>query len=189
MLDDFTRLGTRTSGLTLDAAVILRQEDRRRHLYVIGKTGTGKSTFLLTLILADLAAGRGLALLDPHGDLAKTVIDRVPRERIQHCIYLDPADLAFPVGINPLHNVAFDRRPLVAAHVVSTFRHIWAESWGPRLEYLLLNSVRLLLDAAGSTLLGLPILLVDERYRQRLLDRCKDAQVRQFCVAKCAEPV
>ncbi len=93
----------------------------------------------------------------------------MPRHRIPDCIYLDPADLEHPAGFNPLFGVAPDRRPLVAAHIVAAFRHIWADSWGPRLEYLLQNSLRLLLDGAGSTLLGLAALLVNERYRARLL--------------------
>lgn len=180
MIDDSTYLGTRTAGLSLASPVTLGENDRRRHLYLIGKTGTGKSTLILSLILADLAAGRGLALLDPHGDLARSVIDAMPRHRIPDCIYLDPADLEFPVGFNPLFGVEPDRRPLVTAHIVAAFRHIWADSWGPRLEYLLQNSLRLLLDGAGSTLLGLPALLVNDDYRTRLLRTCRDAQVRQF---------
>jgi hypothetical protein len=137
-------------------------------------------TLLLSLMLSDLAAGHGLALLDPHGDLAKAVIDAMPRHRIPDCLYLDPADLEYPVGFNPLFGIAPDRRPLVAAHIVAAFHHIWADSWGPRLEYLLLNSLRLLLDGNGSTLLGLPALLINERYRERLLATCQDVQVRQF---------
>ncbi len=185
-MPDDVQLGTTISGLNLHASVMLSESDRRRHLYVIGKTGTGKSTLLLSLILADLAQGRGLALLDPHGDLAKTVIDRPPRNRIADFTYLDPADLEHPIGFNPLFNVELDRRPLVAAHIVSAFRHIWADSWGPRLEYLLQNSLRLLLDGVGSTLLGLPALLINEPYRERLLRSCEDPQVRQFWTQELA---
>ncbi len=165
---------------------MLGEDDRRRHLYVIGKTGTGKSTLLLSLIYSDLVVGKGLALLDPHGDLAKAVIDAMPRHRIADCLYLDPADLEHPAGFNPLFGIAPDRRPLVTAHIVAAFRHIWADSWGPRLEYLLQNSLRLLLDGAGSTLLGLPALLINERYRERLLVTCHDAQVRQFWTQELA---
>ena len=93
MPDDATILGTTTSGYDLAAPVSLSEHDRRRHLYVIGKTGTGKSTLLLSLLLADLHRGRGLALLDPHGDLARSVVAAMPRQRIPDCIYLDPADL------------------------------------------------------------------------------------------------
>lgn len=186
MPDDDAILGTTTSGLELEVPVMLGESDRRRHLYIIGKTGTGKSTLLLSLMLADLQAGRGLALLDPHGDLAKSLIDCMPCRRIADCIYLDPSDLEFPIGFNPLYRVAPDRRPLTTAHVVAAFRHIWSDSWGPRLEYLLQNSVRLLLDGDGSTLLGLPALLVNERYRARLLQSCCDAQVRQFWTEELA---
>lgn len=185
MDDDETVLGT-TTGLSLGVFVMLSRDDRRRHLHVIGKTGTGKSTLLLSLILSDLRHGRGLAFLDPHGDTAKAVIANTPRHRISDLIYLDPADLEHPIGFNPLFNIHRDRRPLVAAHIMATFKHIWHDSWGPRLEYVLQNSVRLLLDDPGSTLLGLPVLLVNERYRERLLARCVDPQVRQFWTQELA---
>src|ERR1700687_1297334 len=114
-------------------------EDRRRHLYVIGKTGSGKSTLLRNLIVQDIEAGRGLMLLDPHGDLAEELLDYIPPRRVEDVIYLAPADLSHPVGFNLLERVEPDDRPLVAANIVSTFKHIWGESWGPRLEYVLYN--------------------------------------------------
>jgi DNA helicase HerA-like ATPase len=173
-------LGTATIGMELHAPVTLSGDDRRRHLHIIGKTGTGKSTLLLNLMLQDLAAGRGFALLDPHGDLAAAVIDAVPPERTNHVLYLNPADREFPIAFNPLDSVPLDARALVTAHLVSAFKHIWAESWGPRLEYILMQSIRLLLDAPGTTLLGLPRLLVDEQYRKRLLSTCRDPLVVAF---------
>ena len=149
---DYQQLGTATVGFDLNAPILLSRSDLRRHLYVIGKTGTGKSTLLLNLMRADLEAGRGFALLDPHGDLAVAVADATPAWRIEHgVIYLDPSDLSHPVGFNPLNSVLPDQRPLVAAHVVAAFQHIWGNSWGPRLEYILTNALRLLLDAPGST--------------------------------------
>ena len=182
------QLGTGTVGLQLNAPVVLTREYLRRHLYVIGKTGTGKSTLLQNLMTADLEAGHGFALLDPHGDLAGAVADATPAWRIAHgVIYLDPADLAHPVGFNPLHNVEPDHRPLVAAHVVAAFQHIWGNSWGPRLEYILTNSLRLLLDAPGSTLLGLPKLLSDADYRARLLAHARDPVVRNFWEVEFAQ--
>ena len=129
MTDD-VRLCSTIAGLNLNSPVVLGQEDRRRHLYIIGTTGTGKSTLLLALIVADLNSKHGLALLDPHGDLAKSIIDGMPRDRIADAIYLDPADLDHPLGLNPLFGIPHDRRPLVAAHVVAAFRHIWMDSWG-----------------------------------------------------------
>lgn len=173
-------LGSTTRGLTLDAPVALTLSDRRRHLHIIGRTGTGKSTLLLALMRADLAAGRGFALLDPHGDLAEAILDAVPPDRVNDVLYLNPADLAHPVGLNPLFAVPADARPLAAAQIVATFKHLWADSWGPRLEYILLNAVRLLLDAPDATLLGLPRLLVDDAYRRRLLATCRDPVVAAF---------
>lgn len=174
--DHVVELGTLPSG----EVAWLGRADRRRHLYLIGKTGTGKSTLLATLMAADLAAGAGFALLDPHGDLAQAVADRVPPERTNEVIYLDPSDLAFPVGFNPLAHVAPDRRPLVTAHMVAAFRHVWGQSWGPRLEYILTEALRLLLDTPGATLLGLPRLLSDDAYRARLLKHARDPLVRAY---------
>ena len=173
---DHCVLGTLSTG----EGVPLTHSDRRRHLYLIGKTGTGKSTLLFNLMMADLKLGRGFALLDPHGDLAAAVADAVPAERTNDVLYFDPADLSHPVAFNPLERVAPDHRPLVAAHIVAAFKHLWGDSWGPRLEYILENSIRLLLDAPGSTLLGLPRLLADDIYRSRLLMTCNDPIIRAF---------
>ena len=131
-------------------------------------------------MLDDLVAGRGFALLDPHGDLAQVVLDAVPPERTNDVRYVNPADLEYPIAFNPLDRVPRDARPLVAAHLVAAFKHMWLESWGPRLEYILLNSLRLLLDAPATTLLGLPRLLVDDEYRSRLVETCRDPIVHAF---------
>ena len=178
---DGVQLGTATIGLDLDAPITLSRSDLRRHLYVIGKTGTGKSTLLHNLMLSDLHAGRGFALFDPHGDLATAVADATPAWRIaEGVIYLDPSDLAHPIGFNPLHGIAVDHRPLAAAHIVAAFQHIWGTSWGPRLEYILTQALRLLLDAPGTTMLGLPRLLTDANYRTTLLVHARDPVVRSF---------
>ncbi|MGE0853792.1 MAG: DUF87 domain-containing protein [Hyphomicrobiaceae bacterium] len=114
------QVGTAMIGLELNAPIYLTWADLRRHLYVVGKTGTGKSTLLYNLMRADLEAGRGFALLDPHGDLATAVADATPAWRIERgVIYLDPSDLSHPVGFDPLNGIAADRRPLVAAHMVA----------------------------------------------------------------------
>src|SRR5712671_5336467 len=159
-------------------------EDRRRHLYVIGKTGTGKSTLLRNLIAQDIAAGRGLMLLDPHGDLAEELLDCIPPRRIEDVVYVAPADLSHPVGFNLLERVPVDDRPLVAANVVSTFKHLWRDSWGPRLEYVLYNSVGALLDyppsRGGVSLLGIPRLFTDLDYRERIVKEVRDPRVKAF---------
>jgi len=156
----------------------LSDNDRRRHLYLIGKSGTGKSTLLYNFMREDLAAGRGFALLDPHGDLALAIADATPPSRTNDVLYLDPADPDYCAGFNILANVAPDLRPLVAAQTVSAFKNIWGDSWGPRLEYILTNALRLLLDSAETTLLGLPRLLSDKDYRVKLLRGCSDPVIR-----------
>jgi uncharacterized protein DUF87 len=163
------------------APIMLSIEERLRHLYILGQTGTGKSTLLLNLITQDLAAGEGLALLDPHGDLAEAVLLRVPRDRTNDLVYVNPADSERPIGFNPLSRVADDFKPIVADGVVSAFRHVWPESWGPRLDYILTNAVRALLDVPGGTLLMLPRLLIDKPFRMRIvIEHVADPYVRAF---------
>jgi len=171
----------------LGGDVTLDHDERRRHLYVVGQTGTGKSTLLLNLIQQDLAAGEGLALLDPHGDLAEAALEHVPRARTNDLVYLNPADAERPIGFNPLSRVPDDLKPIVADGVVSAFRHVWPDSWGPRLDYILTNAVRALLDVPGSTLLMLPRLLIDESFRVRLVEHhVGDPVVRSFWVNEYA---
>ncbi|MGA3304363.1 MAG: DUF87 domain-containing protein [Methylovirgula sp.] len=161
--------------------VMLEPEERRRHLYVIGQTGTGKSTLLLNLIRQDFAAGEGLALLDPHGDLAEAALAHIPKPRTNDFVYINPADDERPIGFNPLALVADDLKPVVADGVVSAFRHVWPDSWGPRLDYILTNAVRALLDVPGATLLMLPRLLIDQPFRFRLVEHhVRDPLIRAF---------
>jgi hypothetical protein len=170
-------VGARTSG----ELAVLAPDERRRHLYIVGQTGTGKSTLLLNLIDQDLAAGAGLALLDPHGDLAEAVLTRIPTRRTNDLVYLNPADMERPIGFNPLSGVPDPLKPIVADGVVTSFRHVWPESWGPRLDYILTNAIRALLDVPGATLLMLPRLLIDEGYRVPLVEcHVGDPVVRSF---------
>lgn len=167
--------------------VPLTPEARARHLALIGQTGTGKSTLLLNLIAQDMAAWEGLALLDPHGDLALAALHHLPRRRRNDLVYLDPADPERAIGFNPLSNVPEHMRPVAADGVVAAFRHVWPDSWGPRLDYILTNAVRALLDVPGGTLLMLPRLLIDERFRVALVERhVRDPLVRGFWLAEYA---
>jgi len=166
--------------LTIDVPLSLSESERRRHIYLAGKTGTGKSTLLLNLMLQDLAARRGFALIDPHGDLAQTVADTVPPERIADTIYVDPLDETHAVGFNPLQRVPESTRPLAAEHFVSAMKAIYPDSWGPNLDDILYNATRLLLDAPGSTLLGIRHLLINRGYREKLLRYCADREIRAF---------
>jgi hypothetical protein len=160
-------LGARVTG----GFEVLDPEERRRHLYIIGQTGTGKSTLLLNLITQDITVGEGVALLDPHGDLAEAVLMHVRRRRTNDFVYINPADAARPIGFNPLSSVPEDLKPLVADDVVGAFKHVWPDSWGPRLDYVLMNAIRALLDVPGGTLLMLPRLLIDDPFREHLLLR------------------
>jgi uncharacterized protein DUF87 len=170
-------IGARITG----EPVMLDSEERRRHLYIIGQTGTGKSTLFLNLIRQDLAAGEGLALLDPHGDLAELALAQVPRSRTNDLVYINPAETDRPIGFNPLSGVPHYLKPVVADGIVSAFRHVWPDSWGPRLDYILTNAVRALLDVPGATLLMLPRLLIDEPFRTQLIDHhVGDPVVRAF---------
>ena len=156
--------------------------DRRRHVYVIGKTGTGKSTLTEAMMLSDIARGRGCGLLDPHGDLAERIADSIPESRFNDTIYIDASDPDYHVGINPLANVPLHNRALVTAQMVETFAYIWELSLEktPLLLYVLHNAIRLLLDTPGTTLLGIERLLVDHRYRNQLLANATDPAVRNY---------
>jgi hypothetical protein len=156
--------------------------DRRQHVYAIGKSGTGKSTMLKNLILQDIVAGRGVGLLDPHGDLAEDILDYIPPWRTDHVVYFNPADLEYPVGLNLLQNVARERQHLVASGVVGAFKSIWRSSWGVRLEYILHAAVSALLEVGSETILGVQRMLSDEQYRNWVVKQVKDPMVRSFWV-------
>jgi hypothetical protein len=158
----------------------IRRADRRSHLYVIGKTGTGKSTLLRNLILQDMVAGEGLALLDPHGDLVEELASLVPPARRAHLRYLDVPDRSQVWHFNPLSGIPEERRALAAAGMVEVFKKLWDEDWGPRLEHLLRNVVFTLLEVPGTTLGDIPRLLSDKDYRQSVIRDLSNEVVRSF---------
>src|SRR5437867_6761119 len=144
----------------------IKQADRRAHLYIIGKTGTGKSTLLENLARQDIHAGNGLALLDPHGDLVERLLAAIPEKRKEDLIYFNVPDVAHPLGFNPLESVAPERRPLAASGLLEVFKKIWIETWGPRLEHILRNALLALLDQPEATLGGVLRLLDDKTFRR-----------------------
>lgn len=160
----------------------IKRDDRRRHTYVIGKTGMGKSEMLKQMIYADIQAGHGLCVVDPHGELAESILDFVPSHRINDVVYFDPADMEYPIAFNIMESVDPNVRHLVASGLIGVFKKIWADSWGPRLEYVLRNAILALLDYPGSTLLGTMRILVDKTYRKKVIDKIKDPVVRSFWV-------
>jgi len=153
---------------------------RLQHLFVIGRTGTGKSTALKNFILQDIASGAGCAFFDPHGDDTLQLLSLVPPERQKDVVLYDPSDFDFPIGFNPLHNVPPQRRPFVASAVVDCFRAIWGHSWGPQVEMFVYAGVAALLDMPDGTLMGLKFLLTSRTYRMRVLSHVQDPAIRDF---------
>lgn len=178
--DSQHHIGIRTTWGGQESPFGLLQHDRRQHLYVIGKTGTGKSTLLKSLILADIYAGHGVGLLDPHGDLATEILEHIPRHRTDDVVVFDCGDFEHPIGFNILKPVPHDQRHLVASAVVSAFKNVWHESWGPRLEYILYACVAALMECQNVTLLGIPRMLVDSRYLSWVLGQVKDPVVKAY---------
>lgn len=160
----------------------IKTDDRRRHMYVIGKTGMGKTNLLENLAIQDIQKGHGIAFIDPHGDTAEKLVKAIPSNRINDVIYLNPADQEYPIAFNVMEKVGPEHRHLVASGLVGVFKKIWADSWGPRLEYILRNAILALLEYPGSTLLGVTRILVDKSYRDRVVEKVTDPVVRSFWV-------
>lgn len=156
------------------------EEDRRGHMYVIGKTGVGKSTLLRNMLVQDIQGGKGVAVVDPHGDLAGELLEAVPARRINDVIYFDPSDTDYPIGFNVLETPKPEYKYLVASGLVGTLKKIWADSWGPRLEYILRNTILALLDYPDSTMLGISRMLSDKEYRARVVKKIQDPVVKGF---------
>ena len=158
----------------------IKRDDRRRHMYVIGKTGMGKTTLLENMIISDINSGNGLAVVDPHGDLAEKLLNFIPPNRINDVVYFNPADIDYPIAFNVMEHVDPRYRHLVASGLIGVFKKIWADSWGPRLEYLLRNTILALLEYPDSTLLGVTRMLVDDDYRKKVVSKISDPVVKTF---------
>ncbi len=158
----------------------IKTDDRRRHMYVIGKTGMGKSTLLENMIVQDIRAGRGLAFVDPHGDTVEKLLDYIPSYRMNDVVYFNPSDVDFPIAFNVLESINATQRALTASGLVSIFKKIWADSWGPRLEYILRNTILALVEYPGSTLLGVTRMLVDRDYQRKVVASLSDPIVKAF---------
>jgi len=158
----------------------LSSDTRARHIYIVGQTGTGKSILLENLIRQDIFTQEGIALIDPHGDLALAVVGHIPRYRYKDLLYISPADLEFPVSLNPLAGIEPDRRPFVAEAIVSAFHTVWPDAWGPRMEYIFINALRVLMDMPSASLLMLPKFLSDSSYRDSAIAFTTDPLVRFF---------
>lgn len=158
----------------------IKRDDRRRHMHIIGKTGMGKTSLLLNMAVSDIRNGSGLAFVDPHGDVADALLDYVPEHRVKDVVYFNPQDLDYPIAFNVLGDVAENQRHIVADGLVGVFKKIWADSWGPRLEYILRNTILTLLENENSTLLDIMRILVDKNFRANIVYTMQDPVLKQF---------
>lgn len=158
----------------------IKDNDRFGHIYCIGKTGTGKSTLLLNMAISDIVRGHGVCVIDPHGDIAETILNYIPKARVKEVVYFNPKDLDFPIGFNPLYSVHPQYHHLLVSGLLSTFKKIWSDSWGPRLEYILRFSLHTLLDYPSATLLDIHPLLTDYIFRNKVLSHTKNIYLQKF---------
>ena len=165
----------------------IKAKDRQRHMYVIGKTGMGKSTLLENMAVQDIQNGEGMAFIDPHGSAAETLLNYIPEHRINDVLYFAPFDTGYPVSFNIMEDVGEDKRHLVVSGLMSVFKKIWIDAWSARMEYILSNTLLALLEYPDSTLLGVNRMLSDKDYRKLVVDNVKDPGVRAFWVDEFAK--
>ena len=177
--DDILRLGR--VDFRNDRRVFgIKREDRFSHIYVIGKTGTGKSTLLETMAQQDLERGNGFALIDPHGDLVESIAARIPASRQDDVVYLNAADPAQPYGYNPLRHVRADRIPVAASGLMEVFKKMWPDAWGVRMEHILRNTLMALLEQPNATMHDILRVFSDKEFRKQVVASLKNETVKRF---------
>jgi len=158
----------------------IKTPDRRKHVYIIGKTGTGKSTLIANMAIDDIRKGRGVGIIDPHGDLSETILEFIPKRRLPDVVYLEPFDPERVFSLNVLEVKNKQQKELVASGIVSIFYKLYRESWGPRLEYILRNVILTLLEVEGTTLVDVLRILTDSGYRKGIVDQLEDRVLKSF---------
>ena len=164
----------------------IRIDDRRRHIYLIGKTGMGKTVMMENMAIQDIQEGRGVAFVDPHGEAAEKLLDFIPSKRVNDVIYFNPADIDFPLAFNVMEQIDPANRHLVASGLMGVFKKIWPDVWSARMEYILNNAILALLEYPNSTLLGVNRMLADPDYRKKVVERVTDPVVKSFWVQEFA---
>jgi len=165
----------------------IRDDDRGRHMYIIGKTGMGKSTLLENLAIQDIQNGEGICFIDPHGGTAETLLEYIPEHRVKDVVYFAPFDQEHPVAFNVMEDIGKDKRPLVASGLIGSFKKVWVDAWSARMEYILSNALLALLEYPGATLLGVNRMFSDKEYRQQVVNNVTDPSVRAFWVDEFAK--
>ena len=173
-------LFAKTNFRNKEVAFGIKTDDRRRHMYLMGKTGMGKTTRMENMVIQDIKNGHGVCFIDPHGDSVARILNSVPSSRINDVIYFNPADLEHPIAFNILESVDPRYKHLVASGLMGVFTKIWANVWSARMEYILNNTILALLESPGNTLLGITRMYVDKQYRKKIIDNVKDPVVRTF---------
>ncbi len=158
----------------------IKRDDRRRHFYIIGKTGMGKTALLQNMMVQDIENGEGFGFVDPHGEAAEELLDFIPPERVNDVVYFNPADVSHAIGFNVLEKVGKDQRHLVASGLMGIFKKIWPDVWSARMEYILNNTVLALLEYPNSTMLGINRMMADKNYRRDVIRKVSDPMVKSF---------
>ena len=156
----------------------IKPRDRTKHMYVIGKTGTGKSTFLENMIVQDIQNGHGVAFIDPHGGSAEKLLDYIPEWRVNDVIYINPSDMEYPIAFNPLEDPGPEKRHLVTDGLMSVFKKIWPEAFSGRMEYILNMTMMALMEYPDSTVLSINRMLTDKDFRKKVVAAVTDSAVR-----------
>lgn len=164
----------------------IKAKDRARHMYVIGKTGMGKSTLLENMAIQDIRNGEGMAFIDPHGSAVEKLLDFIPADRVKDVVYFAPFDLDNPIAFNVMEDVGYDKRHLVVSGLMATFKKIWVDAWSARMEYILSNTLLALLEYPGATLLGVNRMYTDKNYRKKVVENIKDPVVKDFWISEFA---
>lgn len=179
--NDITALGI-TDFRSSEVKFGIKKNDRKYHMYIIGKSGTGKSTFIENMCFSDIVKNHGMAIIDPHGELADKIINYIPKDRIKDVVYFDPADIEFPIAFNIIEEVPNEMKHVVASGLMGVFKKIWPDVWSSRMEYILNNTILALLEYPGATLLSANRMLSDDNYRQEVISKVTDPTVKSFWV-------
>ncbi|MDE1925427.1 MAG: type IV secretion system DNA-binding domain-containing protein, partial [Patescibacteria group bacterium] len=158
----------------------IKRKDRGKHMYIIGKTGMGKSTLLENLAIQDIRNGEAVAFIDPHGQTAERLLEYVPEHRKKDVVYFAPFDMDYPIGFNVMEDVGYDKRHLVVSGLITAFKKIWVDAFSARMEYILSNTLLALLEYPGATMLDVNRMLVNKNYRKKVVDNLKDPIVKDF---------